>query len=376
MVIREAGQMTADLARQRVQWESENRISKALATTYKVQGWRQSNGQIWRHNQIVRVVDSIIGFDRDMLVVEIEYSQSNAEGMLTKLTVAPPDGFAAEPLTKRKKVKGKKKGKDNFEFCCRQIGRSNEQVGCVAGSRGRVAREFGLEDADVADAVDGGRGEGWGRAFRTVRVHVASDGRRRGDCWFSRRRPSHGVALVVADRRFRPLNLKPGEVAIFTSEGDSLIFRNGRIAELTTGTFRVNARKNRTQFADGGGVRAGCRKGTSDRAIWHGRARGRGRWRCGDVRCTHSHAGRHRRRQEHGAAPSRGDRRHYGRNAMSDAREAMLRRAVEISLFTWRRAELAMRSTTTNEWDGGATVSRTLPAIESALGCGCCAGRC
>lgn len=52
---------------------------------------------------------------------------------------------------------------------------------------------------------------------------------------------SHGVALVVADRRFRPLNLKPGEVAIFTSEGDSLIFRNGRIAELTTGTFRVNA---------------------------------------------------------------------------------------------------------------------------------------
>lgn len=116
MVMREAGQMTADLARQRVQWESENRISKALATTYKVQGWRQSNGQIWRHNQIVRVVDSIIGFDRDMLVVEIEYSQSNAEGMLTKLTVAPPDGFAAEPLTKRKKVKGKKKGKDNFEF--------------------------------------------------------------------------------------------------------------------------------------------------------------------------------------------------------------------------------------------------------------------
>jgi phage baseplate assembly protein V len=52
---------------------------------------------------------------------------------------------------------------------------------------------------------------------------------------------SHGVALVVADRRFRPLNLKPGEVAIFTNEGDSLILRNGRIAELTTGTFRVNA---------------------------------------------------------------------------------------------------------------------------------------
>lgn len=52
---------------------------------------------------------------------------------------------------------------------------------------------------------------------------------------------SHGVALVVADRRFRPVGLKPGEVAVFTHEGDCLILRNGRVAELTTGTFRVNA---------------------------------------------------------------------------------------------------------------------------------------
>lgn len=52
---------------------------------------------------------------------------------------------------------------------------------------------------------------------------------------------SHGVALVVTDRRFRLQGLQPGEVAIFTHEGQSLVLKNGRIAELTTGTFRVNA---------------------------------------------------------------------------------------------------------------------------------------
>lgn len=52
---------------------------------------------------------------------------------------------------------------------------------------------------------------------------------------------SHGVAIVVADRRYRPVGLEPGEVAIFTHEGDSMILRNGHLAELKTGTLRIHA---------------------------------------------------------------------------------------------------------------------------------------
>ncbi len=115
MVLHESGQLTKDLAAKRVAWEAENRISKALQTTYEVQGWRQSNGALWRHNQIVRVVDPVIGFDRDLLIVEIEYSISNEGGTKAKLTVAPPDGFMAEPPdNKKRKKKGKKD--DGFEY--------------------------------------------------------------------------------------------------------------------------------------------------------------------------------------------------------------------------------------------------------------------
>lgn len=116
MVLHEGKQITPELARQRVAWERENRISKALATSYEVQGWRQSNGALWRHNQIVRVVDPLIGFDRDMLITAIDYTETNEGGTKAKVTVAPPDGFEAEPPDpSRRKLKKRKKG-DDFEY--------------------------------------------------------------------------------------------------------------------------------------------------------------------------------------------------------------------------------------------------------------------
>lgn len=117
LVINEAGQVTKDLAQWRADWEREHRISKALETTYKVRGWRQTNGALWIPNQIVRVVDPVIGFDRDMLIAEVTYSRSRGGGTVAVMKVAPPDGFEPEPNDKRKRMKVKKGKKgDNFEY--------------------------------------------------------------------------------------------------------------------------------------------------------------------------------------------------------------------------------------------------------------------
>ncbi|WP_416757193.1 phage baseplate assembly protein [Pseudomonas sp. BNK-6] len=115
-IIQESGQVTQELAQARANWERSTRMGKALSATYTVQGWRQSNGQLWKHNMIVRVVDPIIGFDRDMLIAEITYSLSD-QGMTTKMLVGPPDGFEPEPDDSHKNRKLKKGGKgDNFEY--------------------------------------------------------------------------------------------------------------------------------------------------------------------------------------------------------------------------------------------------------------------
>ncbi|MFO3723942.1 phage baseplate assembly protein V [Pseudomonas sp. HLMP] len=52
---------------------------------------------------------------------------------------------------------------------------------------------------------------------------------------------SHGVVIMVSDRRFRLQSLKPGEVALYTDEGDRLHFKRGRVVEVDTATFKVNA---------------------------------------------------------------------------------------------------------------------------------------
>ncbi|MNF00362.1 hypothetical protein D3C80_1991810 [compost metagenome] len=65
---------------------------------------------------IVRVIDPLIGLDRDMLISEINYELGES-GTVCKVTVAPPDGFLPEPndaYESRKLKKGKKT--DNFEY--------------------------------------------------------------------------------------------------------------------------------------------------------------------------------------------------------------------------------------------------------------------
>lgn len=52
---------------------------------------------------------------------------------------------------------------------------------------------------------------------------------------------SHGVVLCIADRRFRLKELEPGEVALYTDEGDCLHFKRGRVLEIKTLTLRVTA---------------------------------------------------------------------------------------------------------------------------------------
>lgn len=45
---------------------------------------------------------------------------------------------------------------------------------------------------------------------------------------------SHTVAAVVADPRHRPANLQPGEVVLYTDEGDVIAFRRGSQLEVTS----------------------------------------------------------------------------------------------------------------------------------------------
>ncbi|CAG9172380.1 phage baseplate assembly protein [Cupriavidus respiraculi] len=107
MLIKASGQADGGTAADRVKYERANRRAKAIATTYTVQGWRQADGSLWRHNQLVRVTDPVIGFDDQFVIAQITYRLSD-QGMVSLLQVGPPDGYVNNPA----KGAAKKDAKD------------------------------------------------------------------------------------------------------------------------------------------------------------------------------------------------------------------------------------------------------------------------
>lgn len=54
-------------------------------------------------------------------------------------------------------------------------------------------------------------------------------------------RSGHGIIVATEHGQYRLKQLQPGEMAIYTDEGDSIVLKRGRTIEVTTHTFRVNA---------------------------------------------------------------------------------------------------------------------------------------
>jgi len=109
LVITQSGQVDTQMCRDRVKYEAVYRAAKALETTYKVQGWRQADGSLWLPNQLVRVRDGVIGFDDEMLIVEVTY-QIGSDGTFAFLKVGPLAGYIPSPEATKKAKAKKAKG--------------------------------------------------------------------------------------------------------------------------------------------------------------------------------------------------------------------------------------------------------------------------
>lgn len=115
LVIQQSGQADSAICADRARYEFMYRKAKALETVYTVQGWRQQDGSLWLPNQLVRVIDPVIGFDDWLLIVEVSYSLSDS-GTVSKLRVGPVDGYVPSPEAVAKKKKATAAGADDSNY--------------------------------------------------------------------------------------------------------------------------------------------------------------------------------------------------------------------------------------------------------------------
>ena len=91
--------------------------------TYKVQGWRQSTGKLWKINSLVDIKDDFLGIDtqksQKFLITRVVFNLTENEGMTTTLDVIPPDGWRLETENDKedpKKVIIKKNSSSSADF--------------------------------------------------------------------------------------------------------------------------------------------------------------------------------------------------------------------------------------------------------------------
>ena len=101
-IISATGMVSTGDAKKQAAWEMQVRIGKSNTSSAQVVGWRQSNGALWRENFVTYLRVDEISLNSEMLISEVEYSQSDS-GTLTSLVLVPPDTYAPNPLQKKAK---------------------------------------------------------------------------------------------------------------------------------------------------------------------------------------------------------------------------------------------------------------------------------
>ena len=92
LIITADSQADAKRCAERAAWEASTREAKARRVTVVVQGWRQSDGQLWSINTLVRMVCPGVREDEDMLITSCEYTL-DSQGTTTRMQLTSPEAY-------------------------------------------------------------------------------------------------------------------------------------------------------------------------------------------------------------------------------------------------------------------------------------------
>jgi len=106
LVLKDKGQSSKMTCGKRADFEKRYREAQYTAAAYTVQGWRQSDGRLWKVNAQVRVNDALLGIDELLLITKVEFSLSST-GALAKISCTPLAGYKREGAKAEDKASSK-----------------------------------------------------------------------------------------------------------------------------------------------------------------------------------------------------------------------------------------------------------------------------
>lgn len=98
LVIKDTGQSSNNIAKNRAEFELTFRKANFLACNHTVQGWRQSDSRLWKANSRVKVEDEILHIRDVQLIRKVSFSLNN-QGSVTTLESIPEAGYNRKGTT-------------------------------------------------------------------------------------------------------------------------------------------------------------------------------------------------------------------------------------------------------------------------------------
>lgn len=103
LIITAGEQTDSTKAKLQAEWEASTREAKAKKLSVTVQGWRQSNGEIWSINTLVRIKCPWVREDDDFVISSAEYSIGES-GTETKMELVSPKSYTPNPTIAKKEA--------------------------------------------------------------------------------------------------------------------------------------------------------------------------------------------------------------------------------------------------------------------------------
>lgn len=94
-VIKDQGQSAKMTCGKRAGFEKRYQEALYQSATYTVQGWRQSNGNLWKVNSFVLIDDKLLLKEGRFLIKKVSFALSSS-GILTTLEVCPAEGYTRD----------------------------------------------------------------------------------------------------------------------------------------------------------------------------------------------------------------------------------------------------------------------------------------
>ena len=79
---------------EKAKWEANLHAGKSRRIEYEVQGWTQSNGEVWPLNGMVHIKDQFLNIkSKELLIAALSFNINSSTGAVTRMTIVDPNTF-------------------------------------------------------------------------------------------------------------------------------------------------------------------------------------------------------------------------------------------------------------------------------------------